>query len=348
MQAVNYRMKKTLLLSIIIFIVQDLAAQKVKDFFYVEPKNKNLPVFVRGNLSNHKILLFVQGGTAANGIDFGRSDYPKWKKTLETKVAIAYFDQRGLNKPVRKIDTSQINAAQVNKDIIAIAKKLREKYKAEIYLFGHSSGGQDVLDCLASFPEAAFIKAGIAFNAPITTDYSPERYNHYRPLYLKNLAKEFIAGDKDNSNYWQEALEWMVKTDSIYDQATSRQWNIYVNNAFTPAKRKIGPGMVFKVIFSRPYHPIKYLNKKDNKKVSDILWKATSNLNLWEQLPKIEHPVLLLSGRFDDIAVPEEQMAAHKLIKRSQVSILPDCGHESFLDQPELFETKILEFIDIQ
>ncbi|WP_298418109.1 alpha/beta hydrolase [uncultured Kordia sp.] len=333
---------------ILIFISQFIYAQKVKDFFYTIPETKELPVFVRGNIRNQKILLFVQGGSAENGIDFGRSNYPKWKKTLEKNVAIAYFDQRGLNKSITKIDTSKINPIQVSKDILLIAKKLHKTYNAEIYLFGHSTGGQNVLDCLATFPkEASFIKAGIAFNAPITTDFSPERYTTYRPLYLKNLAHHFIAKDT-NTAYWEKALHWMTATDSIHTPEISRQWNSYVDRAYNPKKRSIGLGMVLSVIFSRPYNPIKYLNQKDNDLVGDLLWKADRNLNRWELLPKIQHPLLLLTGQFDAIAVPEELEVAQKLIPNSELIILPNCGHSPFFDQPKLFEKAVLSFIGVE
>lgn len=342
---------KNLLILILLFTGQLSPAQQIKDFFYLEPESKNLPVFIRGSLESNKILLYVQGGGAENGIDFGRSDYPIWQNTLEKEVAIAYFDQRGLNRNVKKIDTSKINAAQVLKDIISIAKSLKEKYQADIYLFGHSMGGVDVLRCLASFPkETAFIKSGIVFNTPITSDFSPERYNYYRPLYLKNLAEEFINKGKD-ANYWQEAYDWMSKTDSIASIEASRKWNAYVDHAYAPIKRKISLGMLLKTIFARPYNPIKYLNHNDNKFVADKLWYADKahwdmgkQNTMWEILPDIEHPVLILSGRYDAIAVPEEQKEAQQLIKHSELVIIPDCGHESFLDQPQLFNNAVISF----
>ena len=337
---------KKILLAPLLWFTFNASAQTVNNFYFVEPETKNLPVFIRGNLSSNKILLFVQGGSAENGIDFGRSDYPNWKNSLETKVAIAYFDQRGLNRPVNKIDTTKINSAQSLKDIISIAKSLKEKYHAEIYLFGHSNGGKKVLDCLALLTEdSKLIKAGIAFNTPITTDFSPERNTHYRPLYLKNLAKKFIEEKKDTT-YWQEALDWMTKTDSIYDRESSKQWNLYVDKAYNPTKRKTTVGMAFKVIFSKPYNPVKYLNKKDNQCVADILWEAERGLNHWELLSKINHPILLLSGRFDPIATLEEQEEANRIMPNSELVILSDCTHESFLDQPKLFEEAIFEFIN--
>jgi len=341
------------IVTFLIFLLCNVAtAQHIKAFYYVEPSSKNLPVFVRGNLDDKTILLYVQGGDAENGIDFGRSDYPKWKRTLEEQVAIAYFDQRGLNKPLKKIDTASINQIQNLKDIIAIAKSLKERFNARIYLFGHSNGGRHVLETLGRYPkESAFVAGGIAFNTPITTDFSSKRYSYYRPLYLKNLAQEKIANNS-NTSYWEEALEWMMDRDSIHTAEDSERWNAYVDHAFDPTKRKIGLGMVFKTVFARPYNPIKYLNNKDNKFVGDHLWYAQKKVwdenrqtPLWAFLPKIQKPILLITGRYDAISVPEEMQDAHKLIANSKLEIIQNAAHESFLDQPEQFREVVMKFI---
>ena len=213
-------------------------------------------------------------------------------------------------------------------------------------------GGARVLHTLARFPEETkFIKAGIAFNTPVTTDFSPERYNHYRPAYLKNLAKEFIKIKKDTL-YWQQAYQWMVETDSIATAEHSKKWNSYVDNAYPPVKRKIGLGMILKTVFARPYNPVKYLSNKDNKLIADKLWYAEkeqwergNQTTLWEILPEVNHPILLITGRFDAIAVPEELKDAQKLLKNSELVILPNCGHQSYLTQAKLFNETIVNFL---
>ena len=100
--------------------------------------------------------------------------------------------------------TAQINYKQYSKDLLEISKRLKEKYQATIYVMGHSYGGGFVYHCLSEFSDSPSpIEGGIILNTPITTDYSPERYNYYRPLYLKNLAQEFISKDLDTKK-WQE------------------------------------------------------------------------------------------------------------------------------------------------
>jgi pimeloyl-ACP methyl ester carboxylesterase len=138
-----------------------------------------------------------------------------------------------------------------------------KKYDANIYLMGHSAGGKMVLNTLQHYSEeTSFIHGAIVFNTPITTDYSPERWAYYRPLYIMNLAEEKMETDPD-TGYWQEAHKWITKIDSITTPEQAKRWNDYADATFTPTERKVTVGMVFRVIFSRPYNPIKYLKRKD-------------------------------------------------------------------------------------
>lgn len=332
-----------------ILISCNLSAQSVKDFFYVEKEKKELPVLVRGSLAKKTILLYVSGSYGDNAIDFARADYPNWKNTLEKEVAIAYYDKRGLNKRVSRIDTTQINWGQNSKDILKITTFLKDKYKAKIFLMGHSAGGMLVYHYLSDFNNENTnpIEAAIVLNTPFTNDSSPERYTFYRPLFLKNITQEFIEKGIDTLK-WQKAYNWMVTTDSIHSRKTSNIWNDYVDSAFEPAKRKITVGMTSKVIFAKPYNPMRYLNSKDNELVGDLLWEEKQKMNdknLAKRLSLIKHRVLVITGRYDAIAVPEEMEPIKKHLKNERVIVLSNCGHESFLDKPEKLNKAILDFI---
>lgn len=335
--------------TVISLIYINLSAQSVKDFFYVEKETKELPVLVRGSLANNTIILYVSGSYGDNAIDFARSDYPNWKNTLEKEAAIAYYDKRGLNKKISKIDSTQISWDQNSIDILKIASYLKDRYNAKIFLMGHSAGGMLVFNHLSDFNKksASPIEAAIVLNTPFTTDSSPERYSYYRPLFLKNIAQEFIEKGIDTLK-WQQAHNWMVKTDSINTSESSKMWNEYVDSAFIPTERKITIGMGLNVIFARPYNPIKYLYNKDNDLVGDLLWKKKqeiSDKNFSTKLSQIDHRVLVITGRYDAIAIPEEMVPIKKYLKDEKVIILPNSGHESYLDEPEKLNKAILDFI---
>ena len=155
---------------------------------------------------------------------------------------------------------------------------------------------------------------------------------------------EFIAKDIDTEK-WREAYDWIEEVDSINTAEYSKKWNSYVDSAFEPINRKTSVGMVFKVLFSKPYNPFKYMNNKDNELVSDLIWADQKNIDFFELLPKINQPVLVVTGRFDDVASPEETQKSKELLKNSAINILPNAGHASFIDQPKLFNQAILKFV---
>ncbi|WP_425389576.1 alpha/beta fold hydrolase [Ekhidna sp.] len=317
-----------------------------KEYIKFEYDGYTFPILVRGNIESDKMLVYVEGGPGETAIDFARSDYPRWKKSLENEVAIAYYDQRGHNQSAKKMDVSKISYDQYSFDLIAISKMLKEKYNAEVYLFGHSAGGYMVLHTLQYFADqSSFIDGAIAANTPITSDHSPERYQYYRPRYLKNLAAEKIANNK-NGEFWQQELDWINSIDSITTREGAIRWNRTVEKAFTPTKRKLSPGMAVKVIFSRPYNPVRYLNRKDNELIDDLLWEDRKTHSDFDNLSAINENVLLITGRYDDVAPPEEMEEANQRIEHSELVILPDAAHESYLDQPNLFNEAILSFIN--
>lgn len=322
-------------------------AQIQKEYLKLEINGAEIPVLIRGNIASGKLLLYVQGGPGENAIDFARSDYPLWKNSLEKKVAIAYYDQRGLNERVKNIDSSSITYARYGQDIYAIAETLKRAFDVSIYLLGHSAGGYMIYNCLSELDDPKRVITGaIVMNTPLTTDFSPERYRDYRPLYLKNLAREKMVKNEDSS-YWYQAFRWMQITDSIHSPETSAQWNEYVEAAFTPVSRHVGFFPAMSAILSRPYGLFSYPYRKDNHLVSDLLWEDERRLKVHALLQNIDHPVLILTGRYDDIAPPEEIITTQSLIKNSEYAIIPDAGHESYLDNPDVVNAEILRFMGI-
>ena len=247
------------------------------------------------------------------------------------------------------MDTSQISWDQYSHDILQIANHLKNNYQAKIILMGHSAGGMLVFRHLAQFnqPDASPIEAAIVLNTPYTTDSSPARYSLYRPEFLKNIAQDFL--DKGiESQKWQEALEWMIQTDSIHSLETSNIWNRYVDQANAPKEKRITIGMALKALFTGPYLPFKNLYTKDNDLVGDLLWEQKQELNdesFSTLLTQINHEVLVITGQYDPIAVPEELAPIEDALRNVETMVLPNCGHESYLDQPDLLNQAIVEFI---
>lgn len=66
--------------------------------------------------------------------------------------------------------------------------------------------------------------------------------------------------------------------------------------------------------------------------------------SLWEQLPGLSVPTLLLAGALDQkFRVIAEQMATY--LPKATVAIIPDAGHTIHLEQPQAFQTTVINFL---
>lgn len=66
--------------------------------------------------------------------------------------------------------------------------------------------------------------------------------------------------------------------------------------------------------------------------------------SLWNNLPDVNLPVLLMAGALDTkFAATNQQM--HAALPQSHLEIVPDAGHTIHLEKPEIFEKLVMEFL---
>ncbi len=65
---------------------------------------------------------------------------------------------------------------------------------------------------------------------------------------------------------------------------------------------------------------------------------------LWDRLPEVRIPTLLIAGGFDQkfAAIARALSAAHP---KTQLTLVPDAGHTVHLEQPEVFDKLVLDFL---
>jgi len=63
------------------------------------------------------------------------------------------------------------------------------------------------------------------------------------------------------------------------------------------------------------------------------------------RLPNVKVPVLLLWGDEDVIHPKDAAIYMHEHLPDSKLVIIPNAGHEVFIDQPEIFDREVLQFL---
>lgn len=348
-------MNKTICILFLFFLLSNCTKdvelqEQADDFFHLEEKGAYLPLWVRGNTASGKILLYIQGGPGLNTIDFAAVDYAGWKKNLEKNYALAYWDQRGTGNSQGVYELESVNLKQYLIDLRKIVLFLKNQYpENEIYLFGHSFGGWLSYLYLRDYADAPIVAGAIAANAPFTTDHNEERWL-FRHDFLLNTAQSKIAAGED-VDYWKEALEWAETHPVLEAREDQRQWSRFVYNGLTDyeVEPPLGLGVILKAVFFSSINIFPtLLNVEKLDAVADRLFKDQAGIKLLEEVDQIKAPLLLITGRFDDIAPPEELEYAFEGLgsANKQLVILPEAGHDSFLNQPEMFQEALDYFLN--
>jgi len=63
-----------------------------------------------------------------------------------------------------------------------------------------------------------------------------------------------------------------------------------------------------------------------------------------DRLPGIHVPTLIIAGDHDEVD-PSLSQEMHEKIAGSQIVILPNSGHMTFVDQQAMFNTSVIDFL---
>ncbi|RYU91795.1 alpha/beta hydrolase [Emticicia agri] len=286
--------------------------------FHVKNGDYLIPVMVRGNTASKKIILYVQGGPALNTLDYATIDYPEWKNTLEKDYAIAYYEQRGTGNKQGRFSYGDSILDTYVEDLHTLSAFLKKAYDAEIIMMGHSFGGALVMRYMLEKSKEGIPTQYIVLNAPVTTDngLSEKLRWKFRHEFLQNSATLEISRG-NHVNEWIEVFEWLKKNPEIKKLDGENpyqlmiQWNNYVEDliyiSYPEKSLKVRDYM--KAIFASPYNPVPVyigtlLNESD---LRSLILKEEEKYEMLYKLNKIDHQnILMVTGRFDDICVPEE------------------------------------------
>jgi pimeloyl-ACP methyl ester carboxylesterase len=73
--------------------------------------------------------------------------------------------------------------------------------------------------------------------------------------------------------------------------------------------------------------------------------RASASYNRADNLRNIAVPVLLVFGERDPLTPPRVGQYMHERIAGSRLVIIPDAGHMTNLERPEIFNAAVLDFL---
>jgi len=232
-----------------------------------------------------------------------------------------FYDQRGNgNSLMAKIDETTFTTALLIGDLEA----LRQAFGLEqLNIIGHSWGGLLGMYYATHYPQNVK-RLILVDSAPVNTDLliqsyenMVERFSAEEWAYLQELYErdEYVAGNPDAHN---EAMQLSEGVTFYSKEARDTYFKIAI---FDEVKAKNA------VSINGPAREMKL------------------TIYVQDQLSNIACPTLILQGR-EDFIPPEAAELAQQLIKDSQLCFIPESGHYPFIEAPEVFFTKLYDFIE--
>ncbi len=299
--------------------------------FRVESNGVELFIKVLGQNTKKPVVLYLHGGPGeANGpLLFQAYAGP----ILEEHFVVGYLHQRNTcMSPEAPIRTLTIK--QYVEDVDAIVEFLKKLFqKDKIFLVGHSFGGALGYLYLLEHEEniKKFVSAGGAFSSA-----SIEKNGYQTVMELAKKATKQDAVKKLNKlgpppyETFQEGMGWRMLGMRILEE---------MNEGMS---RNLNMSKVMSITGIGSIDP---QWQKKSMVIANAMWKELSTINLEDKVQKISTPLLLISGA-KDILVP------FRILKtgydnyggEKEYFILKKSNHMMFIDEPDLFVLKVIEF----
>lgn len=281
----------------------------------------NVRLFYRVVGTGKKTIVFVHGGPGA-GIEDGALD-------LEAVAAKGFrfieYDQRGTARSELVSDKSKLGIDYHIRDLEALRRHFRLK---RMNLIGLSWGSGLVAHYAAAYPENV---NRIIFLSPMpaTRELARERNNHLSSLLSKEDAakqkeacdKIGVAGDADIGEVCRQCSYFSAKLYVTDPAHLSRARGDFCSN--TPQAIR------------------------NRRTVQDAglasLRDANGERNFQPMLAKIRITSLVIEGAKTNVPLEGTKMWA-KWLPNSRLLLIPEAGHQNWLDQPEAVISAISDF----
>jgi pimeloyl-ACP methyl ester carboxylesterase len=307
--------------------------ETIDDEFFVKSDGAELYIRVRGQNIHNPVLLFLHGGPgeATGPLFFQAYAGPE----LEKHFIVGYLHQRNTCQSP-SVPVATLTIEQFVKDVYNVVEFLREKFnKDKIFLLGHSFGGILGYMYLLEYEDnnniEKFVSAGGAFSA-ISLE--------------ENGYKAALELSKKTNN--QQALE-RLNTLGPPPYETFQEgmvWRMLIMNMLNRMKEGITKNLQMPKVMS--ITGIENINPEWQKKMMEIasaMWNELNTIDIEDDVKKIGISILMIAGA-NDIMVPFRLMEKgyENLGGEKEYFILEKSNHMMFIDEPDLFVSKVIEF----
>jgi pimeloyl-ACP methyl ester carboxylesterase len=289
-------------------------------------------VMIRGESVANPPLIMLHGG-------------PGWSETglfryfnapLEKNFTVIYWDQRGAGKSSdRTIARSSMTVERFICDLDQLVDAVRERLGADrVAIFGHSWGSVLGVLYAARFPEKVMAYVG---SGQIGDWAAAESAS-----YAFALSEAQHRGNRRAVRKLRAIGSPPYPAKAVF---TERTWVVRLEGGMRPrAVWKMGRA----VLASRESSIVELPSvMRAFRSCMDAMWPEVSRLNLIELVPALQMPVFFFLGRNDHFVPPATSVAYFDALNAPSKRLVwfeRSC-HEPFVDEPERFNTAMVELV---
>jgi pimeloyl-ACP methyl ester carboxylesterase len=307
------------------------AGNGIDKAFLVKSAREELYIKVRGQDTTKPVLLYLHGGPGEpNGpLLFQAYAGPE----LEKHFVVGYLHQRNTcmspNAPAKTLTIKQFV-----EDVDNIVMFLMNKFKKDkIFLLGHSFGGGLGFLYLLEHGDKIrkFVCAGGAFS---TTVIEKNGYQTVMEMAIESgdqdAVKRLEATGPPPYKTFMEGLVWRMLAMRILEEKKDGM------------TKNLNMSTVMSVTGIKSIDP-EWQNKM--MRIASTMWNELNTIDLEDKVNKIAIPMLLITGA-KDIMVPFHILRTgyENYGGEKEHFILEKSNHLMFVDEPERFVAKVIEF----
>ncbi len=311
------------------------------DFVFLSHQGADVPVWVRGNLDAEVFLIYIHGGPGGSSFIDIQHEY---LGEIESRYAIAYYDQRASGNSIGKSADELLTLDQFIQDLDMVVEYVEATYSPEkIVLLGHSWGGTLGTAYLLEAELRAKIDAWIEVDGGHNIG---QRAFEYSRDYVLSVADSLIEnGTTKEQKAWQTVRQYYEDKNSWRDMEVVIQHSKFVSAAggyFYDAE-KVGTVVGAQQILFSETDFWALLRQNEHVILNMDIW----HLDFTDRLGEIDIPTLLLWGRTDGILPLELAYEAKTVMEldETQFYIFKQSAHSPHYEETELFNQKVIEFI---
>jgi pimeloyl-ACP methyl ester carboxylesterase len=290
-------------------------------------------ILVRGHDRSAPVLLYLHGGPGGGQLPIARY----YSALLEEQFVVVNWDQRGAGASCEGLDHATLSLDSIVEDTIELSEQLAARFggNGKIVLLGHSWGS--VVGALAAQRRPDLFHAYVGLGQLVHGERNEQLSYEFVVAEAKRRGdEEGQAAMATISPPWADNAElslqrtYLNKYDgSIYafDRARPVFWDLLFGREYTLATR------------------LSYLECMQNS--LGTLWAEVGPVDFENQIPRLEVPVVFLTGRHDwNTPYPlVEEWAATLDAPSVEIVWFEDAGHMVPVESPQKFQRALIETV---